>query len=233
MNFYLEKMIELGADGVDFHAFAIKPPDCYISQSNTKEDFMNGDILTPRSGYTFWKIENGEKKYLYEKNESKSTVEILGSSELNKAFYDLGIVAKYSYYGESCCIWELSKTDFDKICNIPDKEWKDDWGWWRYAESSVIRHYPTSIFTVNNSSMIGYFDEERLNDYVELCLEDYDMTEDEVKKEYFSRKYDGLRSYLCNVIGASTESNVCAVAKDIAKLNNLTLGELFLKYSDK
>ena len=53
MNFYLEKMIELGADGVDFHAFVAKPPKCYISQSNTKEDFMNGDIGTPRSGYTF------------------------------------------------------------------------------------------------------------------------------------------------------------------------------------
>lgn len=233
MNFYLEKMNELGADGVDFHAIAAKPPNCYISQSNTKEDFISGDISTPRSGYTFWKRENGKKKYFSENKINKPTIEILGNSELRKAFYDLEIVAKHSYYGESFCVWDLSKTDFDKICNIPDKEWKDDWGWWRYAEGDVIQHYPTSIFTVNGTSMTGYYDEESLNTYVEYHLSNYDMTEDEAKKEYFSRKYKGLRSYLYNVIGVSSESNVCAAAMDIAKLNNLTLSELFLKYSDK
>lgn len=81
MNFYLEKMIELGADGVDFHAFVAKPPNCYISQSNTKEDFMNGDIGTPRSGYTFWKRENGEKKYIYhERNGGNEVVEPIQKS---------------------------------------------------------------------------------------------------------------------------------------------------------
>ena len=74
MNFYLEKMIELGADGVDFHAFVAKPPNCYIFQSNTKEDFINGNILTPRSGYTFWKRENGEKKYIYSKRNERNEV---------------------------------------------------------------------------------------------------------------------------------------------------------------
>ena len=76
MNFYLEKMIELGADGVDFHACSAKPPNCYISQSNTKEDFEYSDIGTPRSGYTFWKRENGKKKYIYsERNEGNEVVQ--------------------------------------------------------------------------------------------------------------------------------------------------------------
>lgn len=74
-------MIELGADGVDFHAFVAKPPNCYISQSNTKEDFINGNILTPKSGYTFWKRENGEKKYIYrERNGENEVVEPIQKS---------------------------------------------------------------------------------------------------------------------------------------------------------
>lgn len=238
MNFYLEKMIELGADGVDFHKFAInsKPPfDVIVSYS--KQEFESGQVTNiPKAPYHFWINNGGYKEYLFpEKQTDKTiqTIEILGNDELEQAFNDLGIIANHTYCGKYCCVWEISKLDFDKLCNIPDNKWKVNWGWWRYAEGSVIRNYPTKAFTVNNSTMIGYYDSDRLNDYIEFWAEDDETTKEEAKQDYFSRSYDGLRSYLCDVIGASTESNVCAVAKDIARLNGLTLGELFCKYGDK
>lgn len=42
--------------------------------------------------------------------------------------------------------------------------------------------------------------------------------------------YDYLTDYISNEFGASMESNVCAIAKSLAKLNNMKLGELFEKY---
>lgn len=79
MNFYLEKMNELGADGVDFHACFAKPPHCSIYQSNTKEDFENSNIGTPRSGYTFWKIIEGKKIYIDFKTGNEITESITQS----------------------------------------------------------------------------------------------------------------------------------------------------------
>jgi hypothetical protein len=50
-------------------------------------------------------------------------------------------------------------------------------------------------------------------------------------KDYFrDRKYPTLLCYFCDEIGASTEKNVCAIAVDLAALNNMTMAELFQKY---
>jgi len=44
------------------------------------------------------------------------------------------------------------------------------------------------------------------------------------------RKYDNLLQYFEYEIGATTEKNVTALAVDLAKYNNMNLGELFIKY---
>ena len=43
-------------------------------------------------------------------------------------------------------------------------------------------------------------------------------------------KYKSLSDYLCNCVGASQPRNVCACAMDLAKYNDMTMGELFDKY---
>lgn len=161
-----------------------------------------------------------------------STIEILGNVELSKAFEDLNIKATKTYQGEEYCVWAISKSGLDKITNIPNENWKDEWGWWRYATGCNISDYPTHTFTVSRKTMIGYYIPERLDHYIEYWSDDGYMTEEEAKEDYFSRKYEGIRNYLCDAIGASTESNVCAIAVDLAKINNMTLGELFSAYGE-
>lgn len=55
-----------GAEGVDFVPVACHPwsKDFMIIQSNRKEDFEKENFHYPRSGYFFWKMENGVKKYI-------------------------------------------------------------------------------------------------------------------------------------------------------------------------
>jgi hypothetical protein len=49
-------------------------------------------------------------------------------------------------------------------------------------------------------------------------------------KRAWNREYDHLLQYLCDEIGASVEKNVMALAMDLAKMNGLTLAQLFKKY---
>ena len=44
------------------------------------------------------------------------------------------------------------------------------------------------------------------------------------------KKYNSLTEYLCDGIGASLPKNVVACAMDLAKYNNMSLGDLFTEY---
>ena len=55
-----------GADGVDFHSIGYHPEKgdpILPGGSYTKEEFFKAKTY-PRSGYTFWKLINGEKYYI-------------------------------------------------------------------------------------------------------------------------------------------------------------------------
>lgn len=156
--------------------------------------------------------------------------EILGG-ELDKAFQELRINAKKTYeiknkhweYCELYQVWELSDEDFEQICNIPDNEWKDDWGWWRYALGSNMCN-PFSRYNINHHYLLAWDGDSRLN-----FLEENKTLKPE-DRYYDERKYNSLLQYFCNEIGASTERNVCAVAVDLATINGITMSELFRKY---
>jgi len=143
--------------------------------------------------------------------------EILGG-ELDQTFIDLNINAKKTYQAKDNTtdfeqVWELLDEDYEKICNIEEDDWKDNWGWWRGAigsnMGSVYRRY----------NINGYY------------IYAWDGVYRENHKDYYQdRKYQNLLQYFCDEIGASTEKNVCALAVDLAEQNNITMGELFNKY---
>lgn len=145
--------------------------------------------------------------------------EILGA-ELDNTFIFFGINAKKTYelknkhwdYCEIYQVWELSDEDYEKLCNVDEKDWKDFFGWWRSAEGS-------NLLSVNHRYNIN-------NHYIKA----WDGTSRQGEKDWFDRKYDNLLQYFCDEIGASTERNVCAVAVDLAQQNGMTMGELFRKY---
>lgn len=146
--------------------------------------------------------------------------EILGA-ELDKAFEELNINAKKTYeakklhykYQEVYQVWELSDEDFEKICDLTEEDWKDDWGWWRSAEGSNMCN-PLSRFNINHHYLKAWDSDNRLESV------DY----------YCHRKYEYLTQYMCDEIGASTGKNICALAVDLARINGITMGELFRKY---
>jgi hypothetical protein len=145
--------------------------------------------------------------------------EILGA-ELDKAFEELNLYGKKTYelknkhcdYCEIYQVWELPDEDYDKLCSISDKDWKEDWGWWRGASGSNMG-FVNKRYNINNHYIKAWDGYKRENNDYPWC-----------------RQYKNLLQYFCDEIGASTEKNVCAVAVDLARQNGMTMSELFRKY---
>jgi len=144
--------------------------------------------------------------------------EILGAN-LKKCFKELKIKAKKTYcLNNKYCeyeVWEMSDNDFEVLSNIPNSKWKESWGWWRFSEGSnmgqVFQEY------IINGKKIMTWDGKRGEDDQYLIK---------------SRSYDNLLEYFCDEIGASTETNICALATDLAKQNNMKMSDLFSIYQN-
>ena len=69
-NDFWKPMFEhFDADGIDFVPLGFNPcctPQSKVYASFTKEQFLAGGVIYPRSGYIFWKMINGLKCYLVE-----------------------------------------------------------------------------------------------------------------------------------------------------------------------
>ncbi len=150
--------------------------------------------------------------------------EILGG-DLDLAFKELNINAIKTYEGNTHLddvtqIWEVQNEDSEKLCNMSEDDWKYEWGWWRSAEGSNMCN-PLEIFKVNGQEIIAWDGNNRL---------EADKAEDEDDRYLFEREYYNLLEYFCDEIGASQPRNVCALAVDLARINNIKMSELFQKY---
>lgn len=136
--------------------------------------------------------------------------EILGNN-LAVFFTNAVIKANQTYKGKRYEIWEVSEYDYEKMCNMSEEDFtdyaSDDGAWWRGSEGSIM-DIPDVEFIINGEKMIGW----------------------NTRGEYENYQYANLSDYLCYGIGASQPKNVCALAIDLAKYNNITMSELFTKY---
>lgn len=139
--------------------------------------------------------------------------EVLAGEGFANAVAALHLACERVYRGEQYEVWELEDESLGKILGYQDDLWKPEWGWYRCADGCNVAHWPTATFMVNGKYMIGFYNEN-----------------DDYWREKTDRAYDSLTDYLCEVIGASTPKNVCALAVDIARLNEMTMAELFTKY---
>lgn len=150
--------------------------------------------------------------------------EILGG-ELDLAFKELGINAVKTYEGntnldDKTQIWEVDEEGFERLCDLDDDNWEDDWGWWRSAEGSNM-YNELDEYTINNSKIIAWDGDNR------LAFEEENEDGDEDDRWWFPREYSNLLGYLSEEIGASQPRNVCALAVDLANINNIKMSELF------
>lgn len=167
--------------------------------------------------------------------------EILAGDGFCNFVEDLKINAKLTYKGDVYEVWEMSDEVFSRIdltvgADFSDNfdlmsNWKSEWGWWRHSFGSVLEDdnplYPEHGFTIRGKTMKGYYSLDKYLSYVEDMYEDgEDVDEDD--PYYFT--YSCLTEYLAREIGATSEKNVCAIATSLAKINNMTLAELFNTY---
>lgn len=132
--------------------------------------------------------------------------EILAGNGIENAFNDLGIEATMTYKSKNepyYEIWELNRKDLKVLEETI--EWPDEYGWYRYAKGSNMG-VPYEFFTVNNEFMIGW-ETRNGND-----------------------TYDTLMDYFHLGLSVGMESNICALAVDLARANGKTLATLFETY---
>jgi hypothetical protein len=142
--------------------------------------------------------------------------EILGGNLdefFNKQFLDRSNEYKKTYVGSTYQVWEVSDELLSEMvqisCQTTDNEWLEKWFnvWWRYAEGSVLG--PCDAFvTIGKYTIYGW-----------KKSSDHDGS-------FFVKEYSDIFEYLCEYIGASQPRNVCACLVDLAKYNNMTMGQL-------
>lgn len=150
------------------------------------------------------------------KSEDDNMKEILGDNL--KKFFDIvdnpPSEAEITYAGNRYEVWEVSDELHKKMCDMSEEEFIELAGedaWWRSSSGSVLG-VPDTVFEINGSDLVVW-----------------DSPIYESKK---GKKYENLSDYLCNCVGVSQPRNVCACAMDLAKYNNMTMGELFQKYEE-
>lgn len=142
-------------------------------------------------------------------------IEILGNNL--EQFFKKEINGNRTYKGDRYEIWEVSNEVFNTMCDMTEEKFVELAGedaWWRNSEGSNLGAPYTKVY-VNGNEMIGWADEP---------------WEDEDEEDEFEIYASNLSDYLCDVVGASQPKNVCALAVDLAKYNNMTMAELFTKY---
>lgn len=150
--------------------------------------------------------------------------EILGFG-LEGAFTALDIHAELRYKGAQFEVWAISDKSYDRLCAVPDEEWKDKYGWWRWGEC-ILEGSPLWEYTVNNQKMLGYLDEGRLDDLIEG-----EEPEDKLDETFYTeREYESYTDWLCEVMSCSTEKHIACFAVSLAKANGLSLAEFMEKY---
>lgn len=141
-------------------------------------------------------------------------VEILGNNL--KKFFDIIDSslnnADITYAGKQYEVWKVSDELHKKMCDMSEEEFIElagEGAWWRQSYGSNLG-YPDTEFEINGKNLVGW--------------------DSPIYDSKIGKKYDDLSDYLCNCVGVSQPRNVCACAMDLAKYNDMTMGELFEKY---
>ena len=134
-----------------------------------------------------------------------------------------------TYKGQEYEVWEISDDLFNDMCDMSEEKFVELAGeeaWWRQSDGSNLG-IPCTTYTIKGHRILAWECRDR-SDWCDNC--ECDDEESCVECMDYSREFSSLSEYLCNEVGASQPKNVCACAMDLAKYNNMTMGELFRKY---
>lgn len=169
-------------------------------------------------------------------------VEIIGE-HMMPVFEAIGIFPKNTYQGsigywKHFEVWELTEDQFNKIVAMPDDEFESvaiDGSWWRSAEGSNLGSI-NEIFLINDKSIRAWRNEYLVDD-LHITWEELPAEERVEYKDFedycdvwLPKYYNNILEYFCEEFGVSTEKNVCALATDLAKQNDMSIADLFKIY---
>lgn len=129
-------------------------------------------------------------------------------------FVKTGINATCTYkqkaqnHRESLEVWSLDSEDFKKMCDMTDEGFVRNAGpdsWWRSAKGSVMGEPDTTIY-INGELVKAWLGN--------------------IARRW---NYHDLMTYFCDALGAGQPKNICALAVDMAKYNDMSMAELFQK----
>ena len=122
------------------------------------------------------------------------------------ALHELGVDARQTYkmdhepYYE---IWDINKKNLRALEET--EEWPDTYGWFRFSKGSNMGS-PAEFLNINGQFMIGW-----------ETLDGEDT-------------YDSLMDYFHKGLSVGMESNIIALAVDLARVNGKTVAQLFQTY---
>lgn len=131
-----------------------------------------------------------------------------------------------SVWADGFEVWCVPEEALSVLSGLPEDAWLDrfDDKWWRYCEGTNLEGSPTHCFKINGKGLICWNNPEFV---------DYETDEEaDGQLVFFARdlRYSNVLQYCCEEWGASTPKNVCAICTGLAKLNGLSMSELFAKY---
>ncbi|MFS1518601.1 hypothetical protein V1503_19370 [Bacillus sp. SCS-151] len=144
--------------------------------------------------------------------------------KIDLAISKLGINAEKTYEGEDYQVWEMDETEYQRLCDVAEADWKDEYGMWRSSTGSTMGNDVTE-YNINSQVMLAWDGEGRIQ-----ALKEVGGNTNSDDYCYGDREYFSLLEYLCEEVGCSAPRNVVALAVDLAKYNNMKMSELFKKY---
>lgn len=163
-----------------------------------------------------------------------ANIEILTSPGFRSVLDAFGIEGAQTYtynpddsiWADGFEVWRIPEEKLSVLSYLSEDEWIDrfDNKWWRYCEGTNLEGGSTHRFKVNGKGLICWSNPE---------FADYETDEEADGQLVFSARdlnYNNVLQYCCEEWGASTPKNVCAICAGLAKLNGMSLNELFSKY---
>lgn len=155
-------------------------------------------------------------------------IEILTSPGFESVIRDLNVNAKTVYkfcpeeavyWHDSFEVWQVPESFIDYSNTISDNDWYSMFKgqWWRSCEGTNLEDssYPVVKFRINNKDI--------------LCWENIDK-DDEYDEDDRDYAYSNVLQYCSEEWSIGQPTNICAICVGLAKLNHMSLGQLFLNY---
>lgn len=176
-----------------------------------------------------------------------NNIEKIYSSKLQEGYLNIYKVP-YNEFNYLCSEYTTDyltndcNDNFSSVSIYPDspqQEWKDEWGWWRWTEGSLIEGGPYHTFIIKGKSVNLYYDEQSLVDYANLMRDDFEKDDywppitsakevpDYIYRDYFLNygAFNDILDYSHTIWELSKIGNIIALIVANAKLNHMSLVE--------